>query len=74
MNDVDNHHAFKMANYHTFVTSLNHLSLYYMCVQGYCWLLPVGFTHSWAGGQIMSLILSYVKVTFLRWVRISVLF
>ena len=30
MNEVDNHHSFKMANYHTFMTSPSHLSLYDM--------------------------------------------
>ena len=28
MNDVNNHHSFKMANYHVYVPSLNHLFLY----------------------------------------------
>ena len=31
MNDVDNHQSFKLADYHTFMTSLNHLSLYNLC-------------------------------------------
>ena len=31
MNGVDNYNAFEMANYHTFMTSLNHKSFYYMC-------------------------------------------
>ena len=30
MNDVDNHHAFKMAKCHAFMTSFNHLSLYHL--------------------------------------------
>ena len=30
MNDVDNHLTFRMANYHAFMMSLNHLSLYYL--------------------------------------------
>ena len=32
MDDVDNHHSFKVANYHPFMTSIGHLSLYYFCV------------------------------------------
>ena len=31
MNDVDNYRAFKVANYHAFIMSLNHLSFYYLC-------------------------------------------
>ena len=30
MNDADNQHAFKMANYHTLIMALNHLSHYYV--------------------------------------------
>ena len=30
MNEVDNHHTFKLARCHAFMTSLIHLSLYYL--------------------------------------------
>ena len=30
MNDVDSHHAFKMAKYDAFIVSLNHLALSYV--------------------------------------------
>ena len=38
MNEMDNHHAFKMVTCHASMLSLNHLSLYDMCLSS-TWLL-----------------------------------